>query len=287
MALHQSIRYGIPSPKPGEWTDTVRRVLGELAADQLLIVSVVGSGSTPDEIVRDFVLASRYAAETGANAIELNLSFPVAPPGTPMDRGLYCEDVELSRRIVEAVACSLDRFSVAIVVKLALLEKELLTALVDRISPIIDGICGINALPIKVLDEYGADVFPDRPAKPRIAGAALREYTQAFVSELVDIRLRSLDYFDIIATGGVMTADDVVLLRNLGADAIQSATGSFLNPFLAWDAHQQERNGAFTQTPGRAGEYFEAVRANVEQFAKSGAPLVPQKVAKAVVESLR
>jgi tRNA-dihydrouridine synthase len=42
-----------------------------------------------------------------------------------------------------------------------------------------------------------------------------------------------MEHFDIVASGGVLRPEHVQILRDAGADAVQSATGALTNPELA------------------------------------------------------
>ncbi|CCG03268.1 dihydroorotate oxidase [Blastococcus saxobsidens] len=223
--------FGVPSPAPEEWLGDLERSLVAAGEDGLLLVSVMGEGNGTD-LVDDFCRTARMAEEAGAPVIELNLSCPntlsasaggVKPP--------LCLDADATVAVVEAVRRALDDRT-GVVAKLSWLDEQQLAALVPRLAPLVDGIAGINTLQSRVRRSDGAPTFPGRELAG-LSGVAVRDSALDFTRRLVALRAAGGVHFDVLAMGGVTDPASFEALFALGADAVQSASGAFADPFLA------------------------------------------------------
>jgi hypothetical protein len=229
--------FGVPSPDPYEWMADVSNALTVLADDQMLIVSVMGDHydngmARLESIVSDFVDTARMAQSAGAEVVELNLSCPNSLDESPQGvKPPLCFDSEVTAAIVEGVREALDG-KTAIVAKLSYLDEESLAGLVHKIAPLVDGISGINTLQCKVLRPAGGPTFPGRQLAG-VSGVAVRDYALDFVGRLARLRVETGHYFEILGMGGVTDIESFGELFAMGANVVQSASGSFANPFLA------------------------------------------------------
>ena len=226
--------FGVPSPAPEEWAADLERSLAAVDDDQLLIVSVMGEGDGT-ALVDDFARTARLAQEAGATVVELNLSCPntlstsaaagVKPP--------LCLDADATVAVVEGVRRALDDRT-GLVAKLSWLDEPRLAALVPRLAPLVDGVAGINTLQSRVRRSDGEPTFPGRELAG-LSGAAVRDSALDFTRRLVALRGAGGRHFDVLAMGGVTDPASFEALFALGADAVQSASGAFADPFLARD----------------------------------------------------
>ena len=178
--------------------------------------------------------------ETGAPAIELNLSCPNSfdPVTKKIREDLICESPETTADIVKGVRDGLQK-NTKLVIKMAHMPRELLEQVVVPLAHEINGVSGINTLQMEVRKSDGSPAFlgtREDPAAPRtragVSGVAIREYGLQFVRWLAEIRNQHKLNFDIIGMGGVMNADDVNTYQQAGANAVQTATAAFFNPAL-------------------------------------------------------
>lgn len=226
--------FGVPSPTPDEWMADLERSLAAVDDDQLLLVSVMGEGDGT-ALVDDFARTARLAEEVGASVVELNLSCPntlstsaaagVKPP--------LCLDADATVAVVEGVRRALDDRT-GLVAKLSWLDGPRLAALVPRLAPLVDGVAGINTLQSRVRRSDGEPTFPGR-AVAGLSGAAVREPALDLTRRLVALREAGGHSFAVLAMGGVTDAASFAALFDAGADAVQSASGAFADPFLARD----------------------------------------------------
>jgi dihydroorotate dehydrogenase len=212
----------------------LERSLAAVDDDQLLLVSVMGSGDGT-ALVEDFVTVARLAQETGVTVVELNLSCPntlsAAPDGV---KPPLCLDADAAVAVVEAVRRGLDDRT-GLVAKISWLGEDALAALVPRLAPLVDGIAGINTVPARVVRSDGEPTFPGR-AVAGLSGAAIRGAALDATRRLAALREAGGHRFDVLAMGGVTDAASFAALWEAGADAVQSASGAFADPFLARDA---------------------------------------------------
>lgn len=225
--------FGVPSPPPQEWMADLERSLAAVGEDQLLLVSVMGSGDGP-ALVEDFAATARLAQEAGATVVELNLSCPntlsAAPGGV---RPPLCLDADATVAVVEGVRRSLEDRT-GLVAKLSWLDPARLAALVPRLAPLVDGVAAINTVPRRVRRSDGAPTFPGRELAG-LSGVAVRDWALDFTRRLVALRAAGGHSFDVLAMGGVTDPASFAALWAAGADAVQSASGAFADPFLARD----------------------------------------------------
>ncbi|WP_245817285.1 dihydroorotate oxidase [Geodermatophilus saharensis] len=225
--------FGVPSPAPEEWMPDLERSLAAVDDDQLLLVSVMGSGDGP-ALAGDFAATARLAQEAGATVVELNLSCPNTLTASPDGvKPPLCLDADATVAVVETVRRDLDDRT-GLVAKLSWLDEQRLAALVPRLAPLVDGVAGINTLARRVVRSDGEPTFPGR-AVAGLSGAAVRGQALEFTRRLVGLREAGGHRFDVLATGGVTDPASFRALYDAGADAVQSASGAFADPFLARD----------------------------------------------------
>jgi dihydroorotate dehydrogenase len=225
--------FGVPSPAPEEWMPDLERSLAAVDDDQLLLVSVMGSGDGT-ALVDDFARVACMAQEAGAVVVELNLSCPNTLSSSPDGvKPPLCLDADATLAVVEGVRRALDDRT-GLVAKLSWLDEPALTALVPRLAPLVDGIAGINTLQSRVVRSDGEPTFPGR-ALAGLSGAAARSAALDLTRRLVALREAGGHRFDVLAMGGVTDVASFAALHEAGADAVQSASGAFADPFLARD----------------------------------------------------
>ncbi|SFT72392.1 Dihydroorotate dehydrogenase [Geodermatophilus amargosae] len=225
--------FGVPSPAPEEWMPDLERSLAAVDADQLLLVSVMGEGEGTG-LVDDFAQVAGMAQEAGAPVVELNLSCPNTLSSSPDGvKPPLCLDADATLAVVEGVRRALDDRT-GLVAKLSWLDEPGLAALVPRLAPLVDGVAGINTLQSRVVRSDGEPTFPGR-ALAGLSGAAARDAALDLTRRLVGLRETGGHRFDVLAMGGVTDVASFAALFEAGADAVQSASGAFADPFLARD----------------------------------------------------
>ena len=127
-------------------------------------------------------------------------------------------------------------------VKIGYLEEPLLAKFVRHNRAYVRGIVAINTISMSVVSPSGAQVFPGSGrGRAGISGVAIRPWAHEVVRNLVAIREqeKAENELAIIAVGGVNTSRDIYDYLNLGADAVESCTAAYLNPYLAIETRLQ------------------------------------------------
>lgn len=226
--------FGVPSLPPEKWMADLERSLAAIGDDQLLLVSVMGEGKGAG-LVEDFARTALLAQEAGAPVVELNLSCPntLRPSAAGGVQPPLCLDAEATVAVVDGVRRALDDRT-GLVAKLSWLDEPRLSALVPRLAPLVDAVAGINTLQSRVLRSDGAPTFSGRELAG-LSGVAVRDSALDFTRRLVALRETGGRRFDVLAMGGVTDPASFEALFTLGADAVQSASGAFADPYLARD----------------------------------------------------
>ncbi len=229
---------GVPSLPVEQWQADIERSKRVLREGQVLIVSVMGSPETlrsNDDagLVRQFTDVATQAQEAGANIVELNLSCP--------NTGgiLTCLDAELSGKITAAVREAIG--DTPLLLKISYMAEQNLAALVRECRPNMSGIVAINAVQVRAQNANATGFFKSRNHDHAgLSGAGIRSLGLGVTRTLASLRERegaSTQDWTIVGIGGVAGAADFQAYLDAGADAVQSCTGSWLNPQLAQEIH--------------------------------------------------
>jgi dihydroorotate dehydrogenase (NAD+) catalytic subunit len=227
--------FGMPAQPPEVWQADMERAARGAGPGQALIASVYG---TQDEsggssaYVADFARAAGMAAETGAHAIEVNLSCPNLG-----GHGLLCHDSEAARLVCEAAWRAVG--SLPLFVKLSAFPPNeagdaLLAGVIEATAPYAQGYGVVNAVPVPIVASDGVAALPGAGrAMAGVCGAALKATGLNMVRRLSRLRERRGYDFAIIGVGGLASPADFLAYLEAGADAIQGATGPMWNHRLA------------------------------------------------------
>jgi dihydroorotate dehydrogenase (NAD+) catalytic subunit len=228
-----AVSLGLPSADPDAWRADVKRARARLAPDQLLIVSVAGTpvpGGDGDLLAQDYATCARWAAEAGADAVELHL-------GGPNNAGeraqMVFEDKELSGHIVERARRATG--GLPLVAKLgALTGPRSLHELATRLAPWLDGFVLVGGLPRKVVRPEGKPAFrgPGREMA-EIVGAEIYDTCRIQVEELIAWRKAGAWDRRIFAVGGITTTARARAALEAGAAAALVATAALADPLFA------------------------------------------------------
>ncbi|MDP3988298.1 MAG: dihydroorotate oxidase [Candidatus Levybacteria bacterium] len=223
--------FGVPSQKPAIWKKDVKKALSYVKKNQLLILSFMGTvrqNQTRDEFIQDFAKAAKLASQTGAKALEVNLSCPNLG-----NEGLVCYDLELTEKIAKAIRSKIGKKP--LILKVGYYKKdEDIEKLAQIAQKYANAIAAINTLQTEVFDKNGNQALPGKNRlKSGVCGACIKWAGIEMVKKLDKIRKKNKYKFEIIGIGGVLTPKDYFDYRKAGANLVQSATGAMWNPYLA------------------------------------------------------
>jgi hypothetical protein len=245
--------FGMPAQPPEVWQADMALAVSHAGDGQALVASVYG---TPDPegdasaYVADFAHAAAMCAETGAHAVEVNLSCPNLG-----GHGLLCHDREAARLVCraarEAIGAGLPLF-----VKLGSFSPDdageaTLRGVIEATAPYVQGYGAVNAVPVPVVAGSGEAALPgEGRALAGVCGAALKATGMDLVRRLARLRARQSYDFAIIGVGGLASPADFAAYLDAGADAVQGATGPKWNYRLGVEIAAGQ-GSSMVQTPRR------------------------------------
>lgn len=223
--------FGVPSKKPQVWQRDVKKAKIYQKNGQLLVLSFMGTvkkNQTQDEFIQDFVKTAKLAKQTGAKALEVNLSCPNIG-----NEGLVCYNLLTTEKICKEIRKVIGKTPLILKVGYYKNYKD-----IEKIAEIAgkyaDAISSINTLQVEVVDENNNQALPGpNRLKSGVCGASIKWAGLEMVRNLNKIRKAKKYKFEIVGVGGVMTPNDFFEYRKAGADLVQSATGAMWNPYLA------------------------------------------------------
>ncbi len=222
--------YGMPSAAPKEWQSDVTRAKQVLTPGQMLVVSIVGTSSDDsslDDLAFDFAHCAERALSAGADAIELNFSCP----NVKGEEGQIYKNPESSALIAkktrELVGSGANLF-----LKIGYLNDDETLSFVRATVEHVDAYSAINTQPIRVVNNNRLPALPGREVGG-LCGRGLHNLAVQAVENLSNVRKNYGFSYSIIGIGGILTIEDARRMLNAGADAVESATGAMVNPFLA------------------------------------------------------
>jgi dihydroorotate dehydrogenase (NAD+) catalytic subunit len=216
-----AISFGMPSKAPQDWRADVERARRGLGKGQALVVSVVASPQpdwTIGDLARDFAQCAVWAAESGADAVEANLSCPNV---CTKEADLYL-DAPAAALIAAELRTRVPRLPLALKIGLFRHPDEA-EALVEAVGPHVDGLSSANSITAVVRGEFGG-------MRRGIGGSAITRRCLEEMAMLRGIVERKRSQLRLIGVGGVMTGEDVAARLQAGAHAVHLATAPMLDP---------------------------------------------------------
>ncbi len=230
--------FGVPSQNPNIWQPDAHKAISYEKDGQLMILSFMGTvkvDQTQDEFIADFAHTAKLAKDTGAKALEANLSCPNIG-----NEGLVCYNLDVSKKVCKAIREAIGNTPLILKVGHYKLDKDI-EALAEIASIYANAISAINTLQVEVVDKKGQQVLPGKNRlRSGVGGASIKWAGLEMVTKLAAIRKNKKYQYELIGVGGVMTPDDYFEYREAGADVVQSATSAMWNPYLAYEIWKQE-----------------------------------------------
>ena len=218
--------FGNACPNPEEVQIDIAAARNALSDQQLLIVSVYGSGETEQEICDDYADTAALAQEAGAQAIECNLSCPNVPGVPP-----FYTHPETVFNIIKKVT---DRVQLPVSIKIGLCNPALLKQILLAAARAgAQGICGINTIPTNIIDRNGKPYFGAEQNRQRFIRRSCRSIALQTIEEAGRIIRDEKLSLTLFAAGGITQPEHIDQFLAAGADVAMSATGVMLNPHLA------------------------------------------------------
>jgi dihydroorotate dehydrogenase len=222
---------GMPSSAPEVWRRDIRHCRARLRAGQVLIVSVVGTadaGTSEADFIEDFGALAAEAREAGAQVIELNLSCPNVGR---RESQVYL-DTDMAGKVARAARDAAG--SLPLLVKVGPIEQpEQMSALLQCLSGVVDGVVMINAPRRLIVDQSGAPAFGASRAFAGMMGGATFDVAMKCVESAVKIVQRDQLNLHVLAVGGANAPERIGAFFDAGAYAVLAASACAWDPYLA------------------------------------------------------
>jgi dihydroorotate dehydrogenase (NAD+) catalytic subunit len=234
--VSSAVCFGMPSFSPVQWRADMRWAAGQLLEGQLMIVSVVASPEpdwSVEQIADDFALCAGWAVESGAGAIEANLSCPNV---CSAEGSLYC-DVLSSVRVVQRIRAAIGE--VPLLLKLGVFPAdELMVEFLRAVNGLANGVTLGNCVTREVLRGDGVPVFGEGYRRAGVLGRSIHRSTVSTVGRVREVIMRDGLSLELAAVGGVSRVCDAEALFAAGADAVLCGSSPAFLPGLAVEMKQ-------------------------------------------------
>jgi dihydroorotate dehydrogenase len=234
-----AVSFGMPSQDPQVWRRDVEQTRARLPAEKLLSVSVVGTiqeGWSIAELAEDYARCARWAVESGADAVETNLSCPNV---TTCDGQLYRspDDSKLvAERVREAIG------SVPYIMKIGYFPSaESAGALLDAVGHVVDALALTNSIATMVRNQQQQFMYGRQ--KRGICGAAIRDTSIAQIRMMRELITERNLPLHLIGVGGISSVEHLRAYLAAGAQMCHLATAPMVNPVVGLDIRNDCRGG--------------------------------------------
>jgi dihydroorotate dehydrogenase len=238
-----AVSMGLPSMEPDVWRKDVRRAKDKIGPGRLLIVSVIGTlpeDGDLEALVADYARCAQWAAEAGADAIEVHLA--AANPFDGHGQMIY-ESLSLSAHVLHRVRTTV---SVPIVAKLGTFRSpRLLHETATKLAPWVDGFVLVHGLQRRVVNERGQAAFDGTGRDlADVVGADTYPVASRQVEEMLAWRKAGAWDRAVLAVGGITTVERAHHLLREGGDAALVATAALFDPLFATRFRQAPASAA-------------------------------------------
>lgn len=230
--LTLAVSMGLPSMEPDVWRKDIRRAKDKILDGQILIVSVVGTvppGGDAEALIADYARCAAWAAEAGADAIEVHL----AQPDTFFEQNqMIYENVALSAQILYRVRTSVP---VPVLAKVGPFKTpRALHDTATKLAPWANGFVLVHGISRRVLDDKGNAAFEgDGRDRADVVGSDTFQVASRQVEEILSWRKAGAWDRVILAVGGLTTVERARQVLREGADAALVDTTALFDPRFA------------------------------------------------------
>jgi dihydroorotate dehydrogenase len=227
-----AVSLGMPSMEPDVWRKDVRRAKDALTRGQLLVVSVAGTlppGGDHEALIADYARCAVWAAEAGADAIEVHLAVP--DPFAEHAQMIF-ENVPLSAQILYRIRTSIGQ---PIIAKVGMFRSpRLLHETATKLAPWTNGFVLVHGVLRRVTDEEGKAAFEGLGRDlADVVGAETFPVCARQVEEMLAWRKAGAWDRAVLAVGGITTTERALHLLHEGADAVLVSTAALVDPSFA------------------------------------------------------
>jgi dihydroorotate dehydrogenase (NAD+) catalytic subunit len=226
MERSWAVSFGMPSRTPDVWRADVEATRKALPKEKIMSVSVVATpqpGWSIEDVADDYAQCAKWAAESGADCVEANLSCPNV---ASCDGQLY-QQPELAALVAKRVKAAIG--TVPLLLKLGhVTEAALATQLVCALARHCEALVMVNCISALVMDEEQRKLFGGE--RRGIAGPAIREACVRQAELFARVIREQHVTMELIGVGGISSASDLKAFLAAGCQGVQLATAAMLKP---------------------------------------------------------
>jgi dihydroorotate dehydrogenase len=227
-----AVSLGLPSMEPDVWRRDVRRARERIGRGQVLVVSVAGTappGGDAEALVADYARCAQWAAESGADIVEVHLATPDPFAEQPQ---MIFENLPLAAHVLYRVRSVV---AVPVVAKVGVFRNaRLLHETANKLAPWAAGFTAVHGVYRRVVDDQGRPAFEgEGREQAAIVGTDMFAVASRQVAELLAWRKAGAWDRAVLAVGGIATVERARGLLREGADAALVATAALFDPLLA------------------------------------------------------
>ncbi|MEO7144820.1 MAG: hypothetical protein ABI165_15075 [Bryobacteraceae bacterium] len=219
----------MPSKEPKVWQDDVERAKRLLPSGRVLVVSVVATPEadwTRDDIADDFVRCARWAKDSGADAIEANLSCP----NVCTQEGQLYTSPAISQFIAARMRDAIG--PIPLILKIGLFgDSDAASQFLAAVRNQATALSTVNSISAVVERAGGGVAFEG--LMRGVGGECIRDRSCLELRRLYKMLREMNCNLRLIGVGGVSAAKDVRERIQAGAHHVQIATAAMLDPQIA------------------------------------------------------
>ncbi|MCA9193922.1 MAG: hypothetical protein KDB03_19255 [Planctomycetales bacterium] len=226
-----AISFGMPSLPPDQWRRDLERTRKLLSAEKVLVVSVVASPMDDwsiDEIADDYAKCARWAIESGADCVEVNLSCPNV---CSADGQLYLHP-HASEKVVKRVRTAIG--NAPLIAKIGYYwpqDIEVGFELLKAVAGTVDALAMTNCITSRIMDPLDSTGLFDGQTRG-IGGRSIfgQSVEQVAMFNKWKLPVDSERRMQLIGVGGIAGTEDAKAYWAAGANFVQIATAAILDP---------------------------------------------------------
>ena len=229
--VSSAVCFGMPSMSPAVWRKDMAEAKAGLLPGQVLIASVTASPQpdwTPKQTAADFAQCANWAAESGADAIEANLSCP----NVCSAEGSVYRDAAFSKLVAQAVRSSIGNRPLLLKIGYFAQQNELADFL-REVSSAADGVTMVNGISRPVLTPEEKPAFGPSSAQAGVLGRSIHPHSVQAARASRQVIAEEGLALCLLAVGGASVAEDIADFFSAGADAVLMGSSPMYCPNLA------------------------------------------------------
>lgn len=229
--VSSAVCFGMPSMPPSVWRKDMNKAKSGLLPGQALIASVTASPQpnwTPEQTAADFAQCANWAVESGADAIEANLSCP----NVCTAEGSIYRDAAFSKLVAEAIRSGIGKRPLLLKIGYFAQQNELADFL-REVHSAANGVTMVNGIARPVLTSEGKPAFGPSAVQAGVLGRSIHPHSVQAARIVRQVIAQEGLALCLLAVGGASVTKDIADFFSAGADAVLMGSSPMYCPDLA------------------------------------------------------